>query len=119
MRRLHGPTMLLWTIFLCLLSTTLVVSEFAQPKLREVNDTDTLQPLGGSLENINPSKDLHRIRDLLRARWDECPQGYEQCANAPTSSVFFLQSPRSAFLLPSSVPFRCDHPSCSTNGQLV
>ena len=107
MRRSHGPTMFLWAIFICLLSTTLVVSEFAQPKFREVDAAATLQPLGGSLENNNPSKVLNRIRNLLRARWDECPQGYEQCSNAQ-SSVFpfqFVPSFVSHHSLPSYVTF--------------
>ena len=104
MRRSHGPTMFLWAIFICLLSTTLVVSEFAQPKLREIDAAATLQPMGGSLENNNPSKVLNRIRNLLRARWDECPQGYEQCSNAQ-SSVFPFQFVPSFVSYP---PFLCD-----------
>ena len=87
----HRPTMLLWTILLCLLSATFAVTDFGKRELLETRSPTTLIPLTDGSESNHPSDDLNRIRGLLKARQGACPYGYGHCESWPSSSVLFFQ----------------------------
>ena len=94
----HKPTMLFWTILLCLLSATFAASDVGKRELLETRSASTLIPLSDGSASNHPSEDLYRIRGLLKARQGSCPSGYGHCTSWPSSSVLFFQPSLSFYI---------------------